>query len=57
MMGEGRGSAEHDFTVVESAKHTVFLGNDFCHKAGFIIDQQGQTMYMKRELEAAGLPP
>lgn len=41
--------------MVESAKNTVLHSDDFRWKAGFIVDQQGTRVYLKKELEAAGL--
>lgn len=37
---------EHNFTVVESAKPTILLGNNFSQKAVFIVDQQMLRVYL-----------
>lgn len=33
----------------------VLLGNDIGCKVGFIVDQQGPQVYLKKELKVAGL--
>lgn len=49
------GKEVHQFVVVEMAKKTVILGNDFGCKAGFLIDQQSPRVFLKRQLGATGL--
>lgn len=41
---------------MESGKLTIFNGNDFCKKVGFMQDKQGLGDYHHRELEAVELP-
>lgn len=45
---------EHNFAIVESAKHT-FLWEWFLQKSWIVVDHQGWRVYQHRELKAAGL--
>lgn len=46
---------EHEFANMENAKHTVLLSNDSGRKAGCIVDQEGPSVYLKKEHEAGEL--
>lgn len=47
-------SEEHEFAMVKTAVGTFILRNDFGSRVGFLVDQQGPRVFMKREFKTVG---
>lgn len=46
---------EHNFAMVNTAKHTLVLRNDFIKNVGFMVDQKESKVYQTKEQEVAWL--